>query len=210
MTTVNVQVSADADTCNDTNDGNYPGFQAGTSLTSDWFWGDKSDYDPRSNGAGMIFRSVSVSSGATWDTVTNPPTITFVPSNSATAPPIQIYWNGEESGSPSSWADGAGPFDRTATSVPAGPQSYSPAADSVNESPSLAGIMQEISDTIGALTDISLWSYSDSAGSYGKGPVYDFGDNSSAAPTFNGDYTAGSPPPATGVVRAFAMMGMGR
>lgn len=190
MTNVSIRTTADTDECIDTSDSGFPGFTSPPG-TGAWTWGNAASYAPRLCSAGMIFRAVNAPSGATWDTVTNPPTVTFNPGNSATGNPVAVNWNGEESGTPADWADGSGPPDRTGTSVPVYHE-YSPTTDTLEESPDLDAVLQEITDTAGAITDLAVWATSDEVGGgTNRGPVDGFADSSSVCPLFDGDYTAG-------------------
>ena len=190
MTNVSLRTTDGADECNDTDDNGYPGFQA--DQTGGLQWGNKPVYAPRNTVVGLIFRSVSSPSGCTWDTVTNPPTLTINPAGTATGNPIELVVDGEESGTPSDWSDGNSPYDRTGSATAASVQwDVSPATDTPEETASLAAVLQEITDAVGAITDLALSVKQDQNSNTNRGTIDGYNDDSSACPLFDGDYTTG-------------------
>lgn len=199
MTTVTDRISASLHDCFDTSNGNHPSFSA----TGELFWGDDPDvlYD------GMIWDGVSIPSGATYDDGCS---IELTDISFGSGPSYTWTIAGIEQKTLTTWTDGDGPPDRTATTATVSwAQAFTSGGSA--SSPEIKTILQEIEDDASGsgVTDFTLIAYS--AGVADAHRDMESYDTTSAEAAFiTIEYTAGGGGAPAVIKRNLMTMGVGR
>lgn len=173
MTLVTDRTGADNENHSDTSDGGFPGYSE-TSIFQGFV-------TPRAMHDGYLFLDVNISG-----TITDAK-ITVVDLNFGGGAITTDVFGDDNSGSPGVFSSGDSSADRTATTTSV-TWDYDPGSESVEDSPDLAGILDELITSYTTLVNLAIFVINDGAGA--NHDIFSFSNDSAKSPLLTVNFTA--------------------